>query len=143
MGYEQIIYGSAINFEVLPQNKSLMSAVYFVHMLISFHYLDYTEKDNVREYRKYQCTLEGKELKYRSVFSHFYHCHRNVYTQVKKIVDEHIAVSKDTVLCQCGGHYKRSGRREHELTGIHRKWQATNNRYSPFTTPKQTSSTLT
>ena len=120
-----------------------MSAVYFVHMLVSLHYLDYTEKDNVREYRKYQCAFDHKELKYRSVFSHFYHHHRNTYMQVKKIVDEHLQVKKDTVLCDCGGHYKKSGRRDHELTALHRKWQVTTSTYSQISTRQQTISTLT
>ncbi len=121
----------------------LMSAVYFVRTLILLHYLDYTHPDILKEYREYQCTLEGKELKYHSVFSHFYHSHREVYTHVRKIVDEHIEVHIDTELCDCGGRYRKSGAKDHELTAIHRKWQVTNNRYSSFTTPKQTLSTLT
>ena len=132
-----------INFEIHADYKSLMSAVYFVHMLISLHYLDYTEKDSLKEYRKYQCTFDHKELKYRSVFYHFYHSHREVYTYVRKIVDEHLQVKKDTVLCDCGGHYKKAGRRDHELTGIHRKWQLTTSTYTQLPTPKQTLSTLT
>lgn len=133
---------ATIKFEILPQNKSLMSAVYFVRTLILLNYLGYTHPDILKEFRRYHCTLDGQELKYCSVCAHFYHHHRNVYIQVRKIVDEHLEVYKDTVLCDCGGRYRKSGAKDNELTGIHQKWQVTNNRYSPFTTPKQTLSTL-
>ena len=120
-----------------------MSTSNFVRTLVLLHYLDYTQKDMLREFRKYQCTLDNKELPYRSVCAHFQHRHREVYVQVKRMMDEHIEVKKDMVLCDCGGHYKVSGKKQHELTAIHRKWQVTNNRYTQLPTRKQTLSTLT
>ena len=134
---------SNINFELQNQNSNLMSAVTLVRTLVLLHYLNYTQKDILREFRRYECTLDHKELPYQSVCAHFLHGHREVYVKVRHVVDEHIAVSKDTVLCQCGGHYKVSGKKQHELTGIHRKWQLTASTYIQLLTRKQTLSTLT
>lgn len=61
---------------------------------------------------------------------------------VRQVIDEHIAVSEYTVLCQCGGHYKVSGKKQHELAGIDRKWQLTANAYTQLPNRKQTPSTL-
>lgn len=134
---------SNINFEVQNQNKSLMSAVNFVRTLVLLRYLKYIQKDILKEFRRYECTLDHKELPLRSVSSHFQHRHREVYDFVKNIVNKNIELKRDTVLCLCGGHYKVDGKKQHELTGIHRKWQLTTNTYTQLPTRKQTLSTLT
>ncbi len=90
----------------------------FVLALVSLRYLEYTHPDVRRENIRYCCTIDQKELTYHNTSAHFYYHHRNIYAQVRKIVDEHlvvingkVVVSEDTVLCDCGGHYKVSGKR--------------------------------
>ena len=120
-----------------------MTTTRFVNLLVSLKCVTFVQKDLFKEFRRYRCNLDGTEMSYRSLILHMRWRHREEYNFVKKIMDERIAVKKDMVLCLCGGHYKPEGKKQHELTGIHRKWELTHNRYPILQVPEQTISTLT
>ena len=118
-----------------------MTTRLIVKLLIRLKYIDYVKQDVLREYRRYQCRMDKKEFGYSSVTIHFSVCHRDVYERIVEMVEQ-----RSMVVCGCGGHYKagdNDGRKQHESTLLHKEWVVNEIRYSPFTTPKQTITTVT
>lgn len=120
-----------------------MTTTRFVNLLVSFGHVEYVERDSIKEFRRYRCNLDGMNLPYRSIIIHFRWRHRNIYDMVRKLVNERVEVKKDTVFCECGGHYKAGGNFQHELTCIHREWVLTQSRYPILLLPEQAITTLT
>lgn len=93
-----------------------------IRLLSACKYIDSQNKELHREDRMYKCNIDNTILSFHGVTIHYRNRHADVYQSMLKMIQQRIVLPENSIICQCGGHYIKSGKKQHELTQIHQKW---------------------